>query len=99
MSTRLSLRTAALLFLALLLTGTAGYMLIEGWSLLDAVYMTVTTLSTVGFGEIHPLHTAGRIFTIIYILIGVATTFYILSAVVVFVVEGQLGKSMGRRRM
>jgi voltage-gated potassium channel len=42
--------------------GTAGYMLIEGWSLLDAVYMTITTIFTVGFGEVHPMSTAGEVF-------------------------------------
>ena len=55
----------------LLVLGTAGYMLIEGWSFLDALYMTVTTLVTVGFGEIHPLSTTGRIFTIGLIVLGV----------------------------
>ncbi len=47
----------------LLVVGTAGYILIEGWPFLDALYMTVITLSTVGFGEIHPLSSAGRLFT------------------------------------
>jgi len=99
MNGRLNLRAAALLALTLLLCGTLGYMMLEGWSAFDALYMTITTLSTVGYGEVHPLHTAGRVFTLIFILLGVGSTFYLLSAVVVFFVEGQLSKSVGRRRM
>ncbi|HWE60102.1 MAG TPA: potassium channel protein, partial [Chloroflexota bacterium] len=87
------------LLLGLTICGTAGYMILEGWSLLDALYMTITTLATVGYGEVHPLHTAGRIFTLIFIIIGVGTTFYVLTSLVVFVVEGHFSKTMGRRRM
>lgn len=65
------LALVGLAFLALLLAGTGGYMIIEGWSALDSLYMTVMTTATVGFGEVHPLHTGGRIFTIILILCGV----------------------------
>ena len=54
----------------LLVLGTAGYMLIESWPFLDAQYMTVTTLVTVGYDEIHPLSTSGRIFTIALIVLG-----------------------------
>jgi voltage-gated potassium channel len=98
-STRVNLRNALLLLLALTILGTAGYMILEGWSLLDALYMTVTTLATVGYGEVHPMHASGRIFTLIFIIVGVGTTLYILSVVVTFVVEGHFGKTVGRRRM
>ncbi len=64
---------------AVLLIGTAGYRIIEGWSFLDSFYMTVITLATVGYGEIHPLSIAGRIFTILLILGGVGTVIYILT--------------------
>jgi voltage-gated potassium channel len=60
-----------LAFLALLGIGISGYILIEGWSFLDALYMTVTTVATVGFGEVHPLSNPGRIFTILLIVCGV----------------------------
>lgn len=99
MSTRFNLGIALALFVALLGCGTAGYMILERWSLFDALYMTITTLSTVGYGEVHPLHLAGRVFTACFIVLGVGTTFYILSAVVVFVVEGHFGRTVGRRRM
>jgi voltage-gated potassium channel len=84
--------------LALVLAlGTAGYMLIEGWPPLDALYMTVTTISTVGFGEIHPLHTPGRIFTIGLILLGVGTIFYAFGVLAEIVFEGDIAR-YGRLR-
>jgi voltage-gated potassium channel len=96
---RINLRNVLFLFAGLLLAGTLGYMVTEGWSPFDAFYMTVTTLATEGGGEVAPLSTAGRIFTTFYIIVGVGTTLYILTAVVVFVVEGHLGEEWGRRRM
>jgi voltage-gated potassium channel len=87
------------MLLLLLATGAVGYMLIEGWSLLDALYMTVTTITTVGFREVQPLSTPGRIFTICLILLGVGVAFYILVGVVTVVVEGELGKALGLQRM
>jgi voltage-gated potassium channel len=83
----------------LLVLGTAGYMLIEGWSFLDALYMTVTTLVTVGFGEIHPLSTAGRIFTIALIVLGVGGVLYTFTSVMQYVFEGHLGREWELRRM
>lgn len=62
---------------AVLALGTAGYVLIEGWSAFDALYMTVTTVTTVGYREVNPLSPAGRRFTIALILIGVGTLFYV----------------------
>jgi voltage-gated potassium channel len=80
-------------------SGTLGYMLIEGWSAFDALYMTVITLATVGYGEIHPLSTAGRIHTIALILIGFGVVAYGLSTVTAFLVEGQLTDILGKRKM
>jgi len=56
--------------------GTAGYMTIEGWGAWDALYMTVTTVATVGFREVHPLSGAGQAFTLLLIVSGVGTAFY-----------------------
>ncbi len=83
----------------LLVLGTGGYMLIEGWTFLDALYMTVTTLVTVGYGEIHPLSTAGRIFTIGLIVLGVGGVLYTFTSVMQFVFEGHLGREWELRRM
>jgi len=90
---------SAFLLAGLLTLGIVGYMLIEGWSLLDAFYMTVTTVTTVGFREVKPLGDEGRIFTIFLILFGVGVAFYILTSLVALVVEGDLGLALGLRRM
>src|SRR6185436_20909352 len=82
-----------------MLTGTLGYMTIEGWNVLDAIYMTITTMATVGFGEIHPLSANGRIFTIGLIILGVGGALYLLTAMMQFVFEGHLGRNLERRRM
>ena len=58
-----------------LVAGTVGYVLL-GFAPLDAVYQTVTTISTVGFREVEPLNGAGKVFTIVLILAGVGTAFY-----------------------
>ncbi len=62
--------------------GIIGYMTIEGWSFLDALYMTVVTLSTVGYEEVHGLTTAGRIFSILLIIGGVGVMLYTLTTIV-----------------
>jgi voltage-gated potassium channel len=88
-----------LALLATIAIGVIGYHFIEGWSFLDSLYMTITTLSTVGFREVHELSTAGRIFTIFIILGGVGTVFYLLTNVVGYFLEGEFGIRFGRRRM
>ncbi len=93
------LLSAALLLTLLLLMGVAGYMSIEGWSFLDALYMTVTTITTVGFREVQPLGTGGRIFTIVLIISGVGVLFYTLTSLVQFFIEGELLDILGVRRM
>src|SRR5260370_10542617 len=76
--------------------GTAGYMAIEHMSALDALYMTIITISTVGYEEVKPLGTGGRIFTMGLIVTGVGTAFYIFAAVTQFVFEGPLRAAFGR---
>jgi voltage-gated potassium channel len=88
-----------LLLLILLTTGVAGYAAIEDWNFLDSLFMTVTTVTTVGFQEVHPLSTGGEIFTVFLILFGVGTAFYILIGAVTLVIEGELGEAWGVRRM
>ena len=82
-----------------LLVGTAGYRFIEGWPLFDSLYMTVITLATVGYGEVHPLDTAGRYFTILLILGGIGVMTYAFSAITSLIVEGHLSAALRRRSM
>ncbi|MEX1188591.1 MAG: NAD-binding protein [Bacteroidia bacterium] len=85
-----SLRIALLLILLVITTGTVGYMMIEGFNLLEAFYMTMITIGTVGFMEIHPLSDEGRLFTSALILLSFGTFAYGLSAITSAIVEGQL---------
>ena len=89
---------AALLAFAIVY-GTAGYMVIEHYGLLDAIYMTVTTLVTVGYGEIHPLSPAGRAFTLTLITIGVGAVFILIGAFTTALASGELGLFLKRRSM
>lgn len=78
--------------------GTAGYAGF-GYSPLDALFQTVTTVTTVGFGEVHPFTPGEKLFTVFLILFGVGTAAYALSVLIEFLVEGYLGGAFRRRRM
>ncbi|MBA3037786.1 MAG: potassium channel protein [Desulfobacterium sp.] len=88
-----------LLTLLISIIGTVGYMTIEGWNLLDSIYMTVTTISTVGYSEVHKLSRFGIIFTSGLIFIGVGFCLYMAGAMVQFMVEGRIRAVLGRRRL
>jgi len=83
----------------LVVAGTAGYCALEGWSVFDALYMTVITITTVGFMEVHPLSAPGRVFTSLLALGGVFTLFYAATTIIRAVVSGEIGGSLGRQRM
>jgi voltage-gated potassium channel len=87
------------LLLAIFLMGSGGYWIIEGWDFFDGLYMTVTTLTTVGYGEVHPLSKAGRIFTMCLLLSGIGLMFYAVGLIAQVVVEGQLREVLGRRKL
>lgn len=93
------LKAVLLILVAVIAFGTVGYALIEKWSLLDALYMTIITLSTVGFREVYSLSPSGRMFTIVIIVVGVAGAAYTLSVIGQMVVEGEIKRLLGRRRM
>jgi voltage-gated potassium channel len=79
--------------------GTLGYELIEGMDPLEAFYMTVITLSTVGYGETAPLSDLGRLYTIGLIMLGIGTAFYAIGALTAFVLEGRLQEMLEKRSM
>jgi voltage-gated potassium channel len=90
------------MFLALagiIVTGMTGYTLLERWTPLEALYMTVITISSVGFMEVHPLTASGRIFTIFLILCGSGVLIYSVSLITAFIVEGELSDVIRRRKM
>jgi len=87
------------LSIILLTVGSAGYMLIEGWGFLDALYMTVITLATVGYQEVHSISPNGRIFTVFLILLGVGYFLYVVGNIIQFLVEGRIRSVLGRHKL
>lgn len=83
---------------ALLGTGTLGYKLLGGpeWTWFDAMYMSAITLTTVGYGETHPLDATGRLFTIFFLFIGVFLLFYSATEMIRAIVTGQLRATLGK---
>jgi voltage-gated potassium channel len=98
MSSGQRLLRAISLVVGLCLAGTLGYHLIERMSWLDGLYMTVVTITTVGYAEVKPLDTAGRWFTMGLIFTGVGTAYYGFAAVTEAVVGGQLRAMVGKTR-
>lgn len=93
---------ALVALIGVLVIGVTGYMLIEGWGFLDSLYMTVITVATVGFREIHALSRWGELFTMFMIVTGVAALGFALGQFVEFLLEGHLlgfleGRRMGKR--
>jgi voltage-gated potassium channel len=89
-----------IVMLAVIVLGaTAGYVLIEGFSLLEALYMVVITLSTVGFAEVRQLSTAGRVLTLLLIAAGIGTVGFAVGRLLEFVMEGHMTGFARRRKM
>jgi voltage-gated potassium channel len=82
-----------------ILFGTSGYMLLEGWSFIESVYMVIITLSTVGFMEVKPLSDIARIMTMLVIFGGVGAFFYLGGSLAQMLVEGKFQNILGRRRV
>jgi len=87
------------LIIIVLLSGTAGYYFIEGWNLFDSLYMTVITLSTVGFHEIEPLSKAGKAFTIGFIFFSLSVVAYAVNYGEKAILEGEFQEVFGRRKL
>lgn len=93
------LRLSLSILVSVIAAGTLGYSLIEGWSLFDSLYMTVITLATVGFKEVHELSVEGKTFTIALIIFGAGIIAYAVGSLIQFMVEGQLRQVVGRRKV
>ena len=90
---------SVLLTLVIIILGTLGYMMVEGWDIIDSLYMTVITLTTVGYGEVHEVSRVGQLFTVVLILVGVSFFLYVAGSVVQFMVEGRIRIVLGRRNL
>jgi voltage-gated potassium channel len=86
-------------FASVILVGFVGYQVLEGYSALDALYMTVITVSSVGFNEVVPLDDSGRLFTIFLITAGVGSVAFAVASGAEFVLEGHMRRIIERRRM
>ncbi len=81
------------------IVGSLGYVLIENWSFLDALYMTVITISTVGYTEVNPMSAGGKLWSMFVIFAGVGIVGYSFGVIVEFIIEGQFTGLIGGRRM
>jgi voltage-gated potassium channel len=86
------------LLLLTILIGTVGFQVVEGYPAFDAFYMTLMTITTVGYAELHPLSRAGRIFNSFLILFGVSAMFFSVGAITQTIIELELGDHFGKRR-
>jgi len=103
MSSQKRLVAALTVFLLVFALGVAGFKILGGpeWTLLDAIYMTVITVATIGYGEVHDLsgHPAARGFAVVYIILCLGTIAFAVTSMTAFVVEGELRHLLGRRKM
>jgi voltage-gated potassium channel len=94
-----NLRRIGLALVCVIGLGTAGFHFIEGWPWFDGFYMVVTTLTTIGYQETHPLSHAGRVFNIFVIVVGVSLVFLAIGALTQALLEFELRSFFGRRKM
>ena len=91
--------TGAFILVIILVYGTSGYMFIEKMNFTDAVYMTVISITTVGFSEVNPLSTTGKYFTVVLVFGGVGFFLYMVSLITETMVAGGLHTFLGRKQM
>ncbi|MCU1266891.1 MAG: hypothetical protein JWM21_3209 [Acidobacteria bacterium] len=91
-------REAVLAVLVMIALGTVSFHLLEGWSLLDSLYVTVQTVTTVGYGDVTPRTLAGRVFATGFMVVGVGVVLYALSNAVQSIVQSEMVAAFGQRR-
>jgi voltage-gated potassium channel len=95
---RFRIRHAVIAIVIAIALGTLGFHLIEGWSILDSLYVTAQTVTTVGFGDVTPKSIQGRIFATVFMLVGVGVVLYALTSTVQSIVQSELVAAFGQRR-
>ena len=96
---RFRIRHAVIAIVIAIALGTLGFHLIEGWSILDSLYVTAQTVTTVGFGDVTPKSIQGRIFATVFMLVGVGVVLYALTSTVQSIVQSELVAAFGQRRV
>ncbi len=99
MSFRHRLYECVILLCCVSISGSVGFHLLEGWGLFDAFYMTLTTMTTIGYGEIHPLSHASRIFNGFLVVFAVFSGGFTTATRSQALLQFEFGKALGRRRM
>ncbi len=99
MSTRHRIELALSVLGIIMFIGTAGFHVIEGWSWFDGFYMTLTTMTAIGYGEIHPLTHTGRVFNSFVIVCSITAAAFAIATISQALLEFEFGKALGRRRM
>jgi voltage-gated potassium channel len=87
------------ILVSLLLLGSLGFVWLEGWPYFDALYMTVTTITTLGGGELRPLSRVGQAYTMALVLSGMGVLLYVVTTLARVVVEGEIKEALGRRKL
>lgn len=90
---------AGFLIIAVLVAGVSGFALVEHYSFLDSLFMTIITVGTVGYGEVHPLSNGGKVFAIILIIFSIGTFAYAISVITTHVLEGEFQTYFKRFRV
>lgn len=97
--TKIKLVSAFLLMFAIIVIGTMGLSYLEGWSLFNALWVTIISLTTTGFGDIVPHSGPGRIFLLLILVVGVGIVAYSMGVIISVFVENQISKVLGRNKM
>ena len=95
---RARLRLGVVAVLSSILVGTVAFHLLEGWSILDSLYVTAQTVTTVGFGDLSPRTRLGRAFATVFMMVGVGIVLYALTSTVQTIVQSEILATLGRRR-
>jgi voltage-gated potassium channel len=96
--TKRRLVLATIVVFLMLVVGAIGFHILEGWGWLESLYVAAQTVTTVGYGDMTPVTRAGRVFTIVFVLVGVGTVLYALTLLAQSIIQSEILEAMGSRR-